>query len=254
MPSHMEEQQNYDRVQQYVDGELSAAERLAFEQELGTDPALQKTYDDYLEAAAVVDQLAYEQLRQTIGDFKQGSLGQGPSGTRTRRLRFAAMAAAVLLLFSLAWWQVQKYTDEQLALQYFEAPNLSALRGQAAPLQAAVQAYQSEAYSKAIDLLQTELATSKDRNTTLYLLAHAYYQRELFPSAIDLFGEVVATQDPRYLENAQWHLALNYLRSGEESACRKILNDILANKQHGFRTVAQELLQKLDTVFRKIAS
>ncbi len=252
----MEEQHNYDRVQQYVDGELSAADRLAFEQELGTNPALQKNYDDYLEAAAVVDQLAYEQLRQTIGDFKQCSSVEGSSPGRTRRLRFGAMAAAMLLLFSLGWgwWQAQKYTDEQLALQYYEAPNLSALRGQAAPLQAAVQAYQSGAYPQAIDLLQTELANSKDRNTTLYLLAHVYHQSELLPPAIDRFSELVATQDPRYLENAQWHLALNYLRAGEEIACRKVLNDILTNEQHGFRTLAQELLQKLDTVFRKIAS
>ena len=105
---------NYDRtyIIQYVDGELSAEERLAFEAELGRDSVLAEAVARYRELRMVLGERLAEDpgadaLKATLGEMRGRYFGMatGGSGAKVRQMvRFAAGIAAAVVLVVAGWW------------------------------------------------------------------------------------------------------------------------------------------------------
>lgn len=251
----MKEADNFEKIIAYTEGTLSAAERTAFEKALANDTALKNEFALFQQSAEVVDVLQYEYLRNKTRSFGAGKTARIPLWRRP-----LAVAASVFLLLAamVMVYSTLQYTDHRLANDHYSPPNLSELRnggdaGKVNPVEKAMPYFNKKEYKKAADWLRQVGAADSKYIEAQYMLGHVFYQSGSIRESIEHFLIVRNAGDKRYVENATWQLALGYLKIGEEAQCRRILEEILRNKTHGYFTDADRLQQQLNTLFRKIA-
>ena len=67
------EQTNFDRIEQYLEGQLSAEDRKQFERDLETDAALKAAFDHHLKAYEAVELLVKRDLKDHIQSWQKAN-------------------------------------------------------------------------------------------------------------------------------------------------------------------------------------
>ena len=239
-----------DKIIRYHEGEMTATERQAFEQELGSDEQLQQLQADYKVAQSAVDALAYDELRSKLRQMAPSSSQSSTKAASSRKLRFSyrmAIAATVLLLLTVGayvWWPTTS-TPANLAASFYEAPNLSLVRSEQAndhQRTALTTAWQQEDYAY---ITQTLGSSDRLEATETELLAHAYYQQQEWDKAIVSFTTLIRQEDERYAPIARWYRALSYLKQGQTEKATADLQLLLGSENAALRTQAKSLLGEL---------
>lgn len=116
-----------ERVIRFVEGEMDAAERAAFDAELSADPALCSDIEAARRTLGGLRDLGEERLRQEFKDADKESVGAVASiGARWWRA-----AAAVLVIAGMVWWLLlSRTTPKELADEFqLNEPGLPVLMG-----------------------------------------------------------------------------------------------------------------------------
>ncbi len=238
-----------DKIIRYHQGEMAAAERQAFEQELSSDEQLQQLQADYEVAQSAVDVLAYDELRSKLRKMApplQSSTRAASSWRAALSYRLAIAATVLLLLVAGAylWWPTTS-TPASLATSFYEAPNFSLVRSEQTnddQLTALTTAWQQADYTY---ITQTLGNSDSLKATETQLLAHAYYQQQEWDKAIVSFTTLVDQQDERYAPLARWHRALSYLQQGQTAKARVDLQLLRGSDNAALRAQAGDLLEEL---------
>ena len=254
--------QHIERIEAYLEGQLSAEANQAFEAELNTNTELRQAYDLYRLSLDAVEVAIADDLRSQMKVWDEESAQSAPastlkvsSGGRRWMMPLAAAASIALIIgFATTIWLPGKYSDSTLASGAYELPTLPTVRGAAdeAAFQVAYTTFAEKDYTTAAHALSAVPATNNRYLEARYFLGHAYYQSGDFAAAITAFDEVSTAGDPRYSPQAQWYSVLSKLAAHQTGAdFTAALQAIAGMEGHPFRGEAVELQEKLNSYWRK---
>lgn len=257
---------NYiEKIDQFLDGELSTSEHNEFEQAIENDATLETAVMNNLLLREAVEVGYQDQLRSNIKQWRSEAKNEvleeetatkvrsmKPNRTARKWMQPLAIAASFLLLLSagLYLYMPSQYSNDAIAGRYYEedATWRSGLKGDSNdPIKKGINAYESGSYELAI----TELSQLSDNDKAIYGLAQSYYQIGDYSAAITNFKKVITRANPNYTENAEWYLLLSYLKNnqmGEEF--NALLSKIIS--ENGFYSQqAKEMQGRLNSFWRK---
>ncbi|MFM9951031.1 MAG: tetratricopeptide repeat protein [Saprospiraceae bacterium] len=240
---------NTERIDRYLSGAMDATEQQRFEQELSDDAQLVKDLAVQRDMAHFLQHQAKKSALQTQlqgigGEYFKPQQAEGKIIPMPRRrwigIASAVAAAAVILLLLWQFWSAPSLYGEfaqhpQLALseKSVETPNWVETE----------TAFQSGDYAKAeTQLIQYTDQFPNDPQARLYL---GICKMELDKTAeARLIFQDFAGAEASLKDYADWYLALNELKAGNEAACRTALKAIAPASS--FFDRAQLLLERLD--------
>ncbi|MBK8922273.1 MAG: tetratricopeptide repeat protein [Saprospirales bacterium] len=249
----------YTRIEDYLDGVMNAQARQAFEAELHADPALAEALATVQEARERLrrqwmDEQADTALLSTLYQLgKSHFTGSSPAdkksggGARIFRLPQAWWAAAAAMaILVVAWFFWRPPAQERLYVQYRAFPEADfAVRGGGSaeqPLQLAAEAFNREDYAAALPALRNYLQRWPDDTEARMFAGFCYMELKQFDAATTIFEQIGGSANA-WSDEANWSLALAYLRQNKRSECIVALETIApANGRYGD---AQDLLKRL---------
>ncbi len=249
----------YTRIEDYLDDALDDQQRLAFEAEVRSDPALARQLSVVREARQrLIAQWANEpadsallNTLQQIGSehFKSENSSGQSGGGRLFRLAPAWWAAAAALAATVvaAWLFLRPPAHERLFAQYGAFPEADfTVRGDAPgtnDLSAAEAAFNGKDYIEALRLLQAYLAGHPEDTQARLHAGLCHLELKQYDQATAVFTEIGKSPNV-WADEATWFLALTYLRQGKRDDCTRILKQI--SPDNGRHEQAAELINKLN--------
>ncbi|MEM1327937.1 MAG: hypothetical protein AAGI23_18405 [Bacteroidota bacterium] len=272
----MKDNYNINEIEAYLNKEMSEAERIAFEQRLEVDGELAKEVEFHRAVVGGIDKAGVLDFRVMVGEvhqelkgeqfFEAKTVAQKPE-TKVRTMRFGrrrilSIAASFAVLLVAAWWLfLRPISPEQLYANNFELPdnqlttqiedrlaatgfgtNKSALR----TLEEAMTEFETGNYVKAISGFRAfKTAAPQDGLVAQASLYEAVALLELneVTEAQNLLLDLVQNDASTLQEDAQWYLALSYLKIENTATALEWLNQLNDSAEYG--TEAQRLIQKL---------
>lgn len=233
---------NYTQTEQliqYLDGELETAARQDLEAKLASEPILAAELESLSLAQEAVRSYG---LKSRIGDIHREMMNEFAVDeapvvrmTPARIFRYTARIAAILLVVVGAAVLFQYYTasNEQLFRDNFTPFALHTTRG-AAP-EALEQSYQKGDYVTVVGNYKNIASPSQAER---FLYANAALQTSDAPAAI---AALTALQEANktagthaYEEDAEYYLALAYLKNNEAAKALPLLEKIHADTGHTY--------------------
>ncbi len=230
--------ENYDKLEQYILGELSADERIFFEKELSTNKSLAEELATHRKNEIVIKAAARHQLRKAVGSAYEGTaMRQHRRITMMRRL---AVAAGFALFVTAGFWWLNngpgKNSPDQLFAQYFEMPTAPAVRNGDLVIpqnwRQALDFYVKQDFQSAIPILQE---FSNDENFEQKEIAKLLLGASLLSSgnaqaAIPVFEKI--SRSSSFYADAEWYRALALFKSGKRMEAKAAFEAIAGEKRH----------------------
>lgn len=225
-----------ETLMKYVDDELSGKEREDFEQRLAVDPKLRQELEDLQIARSAAKLFGLRQQvssihHQMMAEMKPTAVVRPISRAR-RVMRYSISIAASILLVAILIIGYNFFTlsPERLYNGQYRAYELSSVRGDATPVSKLETDYQRGQYKEVIeDRKRLEAATPKDD----FLAGIAYLQTGNISAAITSFQSVIEknriAKTTFFNDDAQYYLALSYLRQRDYDQCLDIIATIRNN-------------------------
>lgn len=230
-----------ERVIRYVEGDLSAAERSAFEADLAADQSLREDLEAACRTLGGLTTLGEERLRAELKAADQ----EAEAGTGRTHWWWAA--AAMLVLSGLAWWMVsrQAETIQQLAEEFtVTEPGLpvlmSAEPGRMDPI---MNAYKRGDLGVAEQLLDAALRADAGNDTLNYFRGVVEEQQKNCGSARPFFERV--HDRSTFRSQAEYRMALCDLRAAKIPEARKHLDLVVGSTDAQLAGRARDLLERL---------
>lgn len=230
-------------IQKYLQGTLSDAEEQLFHEYIENDPSFADDIPFYEGLNYAFAKADYEQTKAQLHSFYK----------EEKRLSWRkwSIAATVLVLIGLGslWYVNTVDSSEKLYAQYFEPyKNVvqPIVRGEAVKTtkEQAFKAYDEGDYKEAIVHIDALLKDTPEAILALYK-ANAQLQLDQTEAAIITLESHIKKTDTIYAE-AQWYLALSYLKLENETKAKNHLNALLQTKSNFKNNEAQELLKSLE--------
>ncbi len=204
---------------------------------------------------------ALEGLKQTrrkdelkhIAKEINGNIAKQFSNQTHRNWRIYAVSASVLLALavgSILYTISQPSGSEQLFAEFFEPfPNIVPLirkLEQQDLLKQAMQAYELKNYQMAAEILQSLVAAEHTNMTAYFYLGVTLLSIDDDTQvAINYFQQVITEGNNKFVDYAQWYLALGYLKHNEPARAKQILEK-LRTESTDYAARSEQLLRALD--------
>lgn len=179
--------------------------------------------------------------------------GQAKKKPRILYLWVGAIAAAILLLFIFkpAFMQFstggyQQMADNFLQEDFFQNQEISKgeLNIEQLKLDAA-SAYNRRDFSTSIDRYEDLLSSGQAESQHIFFLGLSYLYGKNYPKAIEMLALFLENKDtPGFKQEAQWFLALAYLKNEEPDKARSFLK--LVKEGNWNAEKARQLLQAME--------
>lgn len=254
----------YDNIKQYLNEQLPETDRLAFEQQMKTDPEFAEEVATWAAIYQGIQEHGDEVLNTELTHLGKNLLKQQSDSTTMRakvnqeQLKSRAMvprwvyaAAALLLLLVIALPLYQKLNDpantyasaETLYSENFQMPNAPAVRD--ATLSSWRQAYENKQFPEAIAELEKLLsnpAYPRKAEAQLFIgLSHLGAGDA--QNAIETFQNV--SPDSFEWEDAQWYTAMAYLKLNDTEKAKSILQALSVQASAELRAKAVKVLTQI---------
>ena len=260
------EERILDKIETYLNGEMTAQEEKAFDLEIEQNPELAKAVNNFGVANDAIELLIEDNLRKELNQFKSEeaasnkvvSINKNKPQAKMRSLRSylaAAASVAVLLGFFGMNWADNNYSNAALSKSFYEEGyNISNVRsgnGDTNTLSEGLTAYEAGSFNQAITFFQSVQEGNPRYQEAQFYLANAFFENNNFSDASKQFQKIIDTGDVRYMENAEWYKILAQLAAGE-TVNQSLLNKIAADNDHIFNNKAIALQSKLNSFWRKL--
>lgn len=267
------DQATYEKIDAYIFESLTGKEKEDFEKEIESNSALKKEVelnkalkssisgegwhllntDTHKEQInKIVDQRRSNEYVEIVNNLEgignQYFEKQKQKPAKSRKLiYFIGVAASVLLLFTMGYFNAQPSTDS-LYTEYSEWSNLPSLTLQSndtSILAKGEALFNTKQYEKAIALFSKNTEESPTINPyVLSYLGASYLELEDYDNALNTFDKLLNSNT---LDSSKgyWYKAMVYLKQGDQDKTIEILNLITKNEQHYNFNKAKQLLKKL---------
>ena len=234
----------FDLIEAYYNGSLTAQDARDFEEDVDINPDLKKEWEEYKIARQVAGVFAFDAAKRKISALRQTHLTVAHKGSNNRIALRIAAAVLVLVVSGFIFSQA-RYSDKAIANQYFQSTSQSM---RSPSTDGAAKLIDDGKYEEAIALL----SNAPQDPMTKSLLAEVYTKLERYPEAIATYRELINTPDYLNRDGAEFALAVVLMKSGDMDASHKLLSEIATNDAHDYRFEAQEMLEKMDSFWRKL--
>ena len=251
-------------IDKYLNGELRGEALTAFKEKLKSDPVLQKELrleQDINQIMSDEDALVF---RQEVSDVRREMLEDKPNREPKpvkpliSPKKWMLIAASIIVLAGLIGYlyimQNRSLSYDRLYASYYrpypadvlersddQSMNNELIRG--------LSAYKHGDFKTAKNLLGHYLKADSSNYAGHLFLGIACMETQSFPEAIRHFKIIIDENNNLFIEQAQWYLALSYLKnSGDQhkGTIRELLQ-ALSNTKGDRAGEAEALLGKLDT-------
>lgn len=252
-----------EEIIKYVDHELKDEEIKAFEQKLVNDSSLldkvhlfqevnsaleDERYYDFLHKLKKI-QIAYQ---DTDSKRKDPELVIMPPRSFKSKIHwYYPSAAAIGLIFIVsAFFYVNNLrpSNEKLYNDYYHKYDANIVTRSEPTSQndliTAIQLYDRGSYSEAISYFSRILNSDETNIAAHFFLGVTYMETNSFSKAIDHLRIVISRPDTIFLEQAEWYIALCYLRTNQTVLAIKILTKI-SNSKNFYKLLASDLIKKI---------
>lgn len=224
----------------YLDQELSEAERAEVEAELASDAAASEELERLRVTRNLVKGYALrQQVYRVHGDMMQelrGSATATSSPAPVRKMFTYAMriAASVLVILSVtALYQYLTFSSAKFFDQNYSAYEAPTMRGSAG---STIQSlYNERNWKEVVNRFERSVTHTTEE---WFLAANAYLQLNQLPQAIGGFQAVqkqnAATRATLFQDDAEYYLAMAYLKNNEPASALPILEAIHRNPDHAY--------------------
>jgi hypothetical protein len=241
----------FEEFEQYLENQLSPAEKAAFEQKLQQDADWARDFGLYKTMQA--DMKAWvgaekdrEALKQTLGRIT----GNEKPKAKLVPLRRYLWRVAALVIVVLALWQIipsaSRKSGQQLYAEYITEGSISTTRSgnnTDSVWQQAVNLFNEKKYEAAVLPLNRFMASGGDSTQLAgVLLAYCYLQTNKDSMAANLLLHKYPPGEAA--ERADWYYALLLLKTKQRDACTNQLTKISA-AEGAYRQKAAALLKAL---------
>ncbi|MFO7575679.1 MAG: tetratricopeptide repeat protein [Bacteroidales bacterium] len=236
-------------IERYISDEMKPEEKAWFEKELDGDPALRKELNLRKETDEILRRDSdIRALRNKIRVIAADHTRKKPATVRISVAKYAAAITLFILAGSTIWLFSGKLSNEEIFEQYYTVVPVAgesvsrslSLSPDDAYIQA-VNEYKKGDYDKAISLF-LQYTTLEEDNPELYMmLGNSYAEKEQFTEAGANYRRVIDHNDNLYIEDANWMLALCYLRTGDSEKARMQLSMIASSDSRHSRNAVKAL-------------
>ncbi len=261
-------EEQYERIEQYLDNSLPSEEWQAFDHELQQNPAVahEVTIHRHLQEAIrreAQDTLMAQALQKAATDYfadesqEENVLPQLAIGRKSRHVPFwygmAASISLVLLVGAGLFYlnsNTTRTNQELVASNFtiYDAPAIfrSGDKDDALTLKAAFVAYNQKEYQKAVGLFEKSLLEDPRQIVPNFYIGQCKLALHDARGAIPSFQKVVDHNDSPYVEQATWYLALAYLDLNKNEKATALLHK-LSQEQGAYSERATRVLEELQT-------
>ncbi|MGB3180955.1 MAG: tetratricopeptide repeat protein [Cyclobacteriaceae bacterium] len=250
------------RIESYLENTMEEKDRQKFEKDLLEDTELRKAHDQFLTLVSGIQYASrnemHRKLRKIEKELDDPEFGsEAPDSEDAKVVRLwrkpwvTSVAAAVILLLIatvvLLTGQRNVPSEELFAQSFAPYPNIvmATQRGgtdERNTLQKAFYAYDRENYEEAITFFRRVPETEYNASVLLYM-GNAYLATGKAGDAEDIFKNVIKNYE-QFSVQAEWYLALSYLKQGKKAEAGKMLQK-LTKGENSYQEDAQLILRKL---------
>ncbi|MEO1049400.1 MAG: hypothetical protein AAFX87_02175 [Bacteroidota bacterium] len=222
------EERKYDieQIEKYLEGKLTKAEQIAFEEELSVNAELKEE----LEAMErVVDSLKDYALKSELQEFHQLHFGKKRRFSLRNPYFLSGIAASfILILISVYLIYFSSVSSAELYGTYFEPyPNLVTTRGDNFDVfSKAMQNYSAGRYEEALIFFKRVATEDVFYQDKLFYAGVSHMAIQQYDSAIFFLNEVKHDADNRFKGHANWYLGLAYLGKNECQSARDLFEAV----------------------------
>lgn len=249
---------NFDRIEAYLFGQMTAEESAEFEQAIAADAALAAEVEQQRLEHRAMELLLREELKANLDSWKaekESAAAAGESGAKVvsigsnRHLLFRIAAAAAVLLV-VGFFSRQLFfgvNEEQLAMSYFESSGIASRGDDADPLSPVYEAMGRQDWRAALAALDGVQAPAF-RQTTLQLRGECHFRLKEYTAAATAFRQLLdAGPTPDLKNQVEWQLLLSYVAEGKHPNEQKsLLERIAGDGEHSYQEEAKELRGKME--------
>lgn len=227
---------NKNDIERYFDQSIGSQEKEQIKKSLAEDS------DKLLEievGEAIAESLASEEFKNRLQIIRE-------TNGRDRFVWIYRIAAAVTLLAvtSIVVWRISfQKTPESLYDEYFTPyDGFVQARGDEDSISEGIELYNQGKYEEAITFYNKNLNISENPQVTL-LVANCHLMLNDQNSSIELLKQIENHPDPLIQGNANWYLALAYLKNEDILNAKKSLAEIIQSNQP-YKKNARKLLEE----------
>ncbi|MBG0859031.1 MAG: tetratricopeptide repeat protein [Bacteroidales bacterium] len=238
-------------IERYNAGEMSETEKEWFEKELEGNRKLRDEVEFRKKADHVLKNHDIIQLRSKLAEIekKRAAEVQGKNHGKNFNMKYAAVIAGLLALGSIAIFTGRNLPDNEIFDRYYktyEAPS-NVRSGQVEidkQYQDAMDYYVVKEYKIAAELFLKVLEKApEDMNVTL-LYGISNFEQRNYPVAKKSFSKVIDNNNNLQFEDAQWHLAFCYMKTGEQDKAIELFNEIRKSNSI-YKQDAKQILRRM---------
>jgi len=257
-----------DNVIRYIDGEMTSEDKRLFEQELVTSQSLghyknlieeielSLDYDDELTLTFKNKLKNTQELYNAIieTNYVIGSETDEPVITGNRSANWKMLAAAAVVLFvvitSVLYRTFSISSNDHIFSDLYLKYNTrmvirTAQEADKSVLNSAIQWYNRNNYQAAINQLDKIIQSDPFSTAAHFYRGLSYIETKDYGKAIENFSFIINQNNSRYTENAQWYLALCYIKTNQTGSASIALNKIAAGNSY-YKLKASDLLRKME--------
>ena len=236
-----------DYIEEYLNHKLSAEELKSFEEKLKADEEFAKEVEEHAMLFNAFDEMQAQELLLRFGNIEQElEGGKEKQFGFPIYLRWAA-AVAVLAVVSLVVYLNTTNSNKDLFLAYYAPyPNVeSPVSRSEAEGNAVWQLYENGDYKTAYQQFEQALVVNEADLASRFYFGICALELNRLKVAEEAFVIVAADKNGTYAEQAEWYLALSYLKDGKRKKAELSLEKIIA-AESSYGEKAKALLEELD--------
>lgn len=248
------DEMNFDRIENFLDGDLTESQLKEFESELLDDSDLQMNLDLHKEVNEAIMEQDVMDLRS-----KLEAIETPLNPTKKRKLKFLTkwnLTAASLTLvigFGSLMYIMNKqstYSNDQVFSNYYKPYNVVTNTRSSDIiidnlLVTALKSYETKDFRTALTLFKKILDKDSTNITSNFYSGISNIEINKYSQANKNFTRVVKYKNNLFIEQSEWYLGFCYLKTNEKDKALKQFQAI-AQGNSFYKTKAQEILNKLE--------
>jgi tetratricopeptide (TPR) repeat protein len=241
-----------EQIEKYLQGDMSEAERLDFENELRDDASLQGELDKIRLVNDALETAVEDDLRARLQTIAHRTASRGSSGPRLRFL-FAkwAVAASILVVIGVGLWYVFASGPsglDQFRRDHYLAYDYNQIRGDFAgrsdfPFEMSSHDFNK---GKAATWFAKWLEENPEDPEARYILAGILRDLDRTEEAKKELAEIIQANSILWSEKAEWNYVLLSADKDWDALAESTFQKILSEPSHSYHPQAKELEKLLN--------
>ena len=205
----MENQENFERVERYINDEMSAEEKAQFENDLKSNAELSKAYEEQCEMQMAVELGA---LNDSLDEIHNEVVGE----QKNSKNNWWAIAAGIAIIIAAGVYLFQQGSPQDQLFATYSTTD----PGLPVPMSSvdhyifydAMVDYKAEKYDVAINKWKGLVRAEPTNDTLNYYVGSAHYNLENYGEAVGYFEKVNPDSDSPLRYKSQWYRVLAWIK------------------------------------------